>query len=299
MQMTLAEWVLRSLNSPPTPPLCPDLSSPLVYHHNHSTRSSHDAARSNSNSNSRPRTVQFERSEWLYMQADLSGKLLEDIDFSVEPFSLILCAMATSTAQTTHASSTYGGHALQSKRLQVTQQPRLWLSPQGAVSPLHFDRSVSLLTQVMGSKRMLFFAPSDLDKLEPFPRDHMLARRCRYTVCESPCFETESHLISDSRSNNINRTIAGEETSGWRQSASNEGVAVTWETRDVLGDGDSNIADCWGDGSVGEDNVRRDCEMSAHEVVLGPGDVVMFGPHWAHWTASETVSASVTVRVGA
>ena len=31
----------------------------------------------------------------------------------------------------------------------VSQHPRLWISPRGAISPLHYDSATSFLTQVM------------------------------------------------------------------------------------------------------------------------------------------------------
>lgn len=68
------------------------------------------------------------------------------------------------------------------RRLRVSQQPRLWASPQGAVSPLHYDRSASLLTQVRGRKRMVFFAPDDVQRTYSYPDTHMLARRSRVNV---------------------------------------------------------------------------------------------------------------------
>ena len=42
----------------------------------------------------------------------------------------------------------------------VESQPlRLWLSKRGSVSPLHFDASISTLTQLKGEKTFLLFAP--------------------------------------------------------------------------------------------------------------------------------------------
>lgn len=60
-----------------------------------------------------------------------------------------------------------------------SQVPRLWVSPQGAVSPLHFDASSSFLIQLQGRKRMLFWPPSDLPGLYPYHNLHLLRRRAR------------------------------------------------------------------------------------------------------------------------
>lgn len=203
-----------------------------------------------------------DRSEWLYMQADLpeGSPLFSDVNFTSEPFTLILQA-CSGTSDDPPEHRTHGAHAFQ-----VTQQPRLWLSPQGAVSPLHYDRSVSLLTQAMGSKRMLFFAPEDLDTLMPFPNDHMLARRC-------------SALLRNTSSDRI-----------------------PFSSRDMSSEGLLPVEDESRPGErsgvrVEEDRVLEG--LAGQEVVLDAGDVVVFGPYWAHWTASETVSASVTLRVGA
>lgn len=60
-----------------------------------------------------------------------------------------------------------------------SQVPRLWVSPRGAVSPLHFDASSSFLIQLQGRKRMLFWPPSDLPGLYPYHNLHLLRRRAR------------------------------------------------------------------------------------------------------------------------
>lgn len=56
----------------------------------------------------------------------------------------------------------------------------------GAVSTLHFDKSPSVLVQVRGRKRMLFFRPSDLPCLEPRPLNSPLRRRCAIDVAGHP-----------------------------------------------------------------------------------------------------------------
>lgn len=68
------------------------------------------------------------------------------------------------------------------QRLVMTQLPRLWVSPAGAVSPLHYDKSHSFLAQVSGSKRMLFFSPDQLHRLYCYADTHLLRRRSRVNV---------------------------------------------------------------------------------------------------------------------
>jgi oxalate decarboxylase/phosphoglucose isomerase-like protein (cupin superfamily) len=74
-------------------------------------------------------------------------------------------------------------------RVELTQQPRLWVSPAGAVSPLHYDKSHSFLVQVTGTKRMLFFSPDQLYRLYCYPDTHILRRRSRINLAR-PDFET-------------------------------------------------------------------------------------------------------------
>ena len=61
-----------------------------------------------------------------------------------------------------------------------TQSPRMWLSAAGAVSPLHYDHSVSVLAQVHGVKRMLLYPPSTLSRAHIYPNWHPLRRRARW-----------------------------------------------------------------------------------------------------------------------
>lgn len=65
---------------------------------------------------------------------------------------------------------------------QLSQEPRLWVSPAGAVSPLHYDLSHSFLVQVLGRKRMLFFSPDQMYRLYCYPDTHLLRRRSRVNV---------------------------------------------------------------------------------------------------------------------
>ena len=68
----------------------------------------------------------------LYLQAPLNAALRSDVHLSCAPFSLLGDA---------------GDHGIESAGT-LSQAPRLWISPGGSVSPLHFDASPSFLTQV-------------------------------------------------------------------------------------------------------------------------------------------------------
>ena len=59
------------------------------------------------------------------------------------------------------------------------QPLRLWVSTAGATTPLHFDACASFLAQMRGEKRIVFFPPSALNGLYPFPVDHPMHRRSR------------------------------------------------------------------------------------------------------------------------
>ena len=187
---------------------------------------------------------------WYYMQADLPESLLRDVDLRVSPLDALFGFEATSggarsssrssersfrtsapAPRTQHSNdqAMHGGQGMQ-RRLRVSQQPRLWLSPRGAVSPMHYDTSRSFLAQVSGTKRVVFVPPAQLPLLCPFPAEHMLARRASVAVT---------------------RPAADRERLAW---------------------------------------------LEGREVVLGPGDAVLFGPYWSHWAASEAASCSVTCR---
>lgn len=258
--------------------------------------------------------------------------------------------------------------------MRVTQQPRLWLSPQGAVSPMHYDRSVSMLVQVMGKKRMIFFSPNHLDSLDPFGSEHMLARRCRSLLTsfnsnaghssqtssssisnsfdsseiENSCFNVARSRDSSSsfRSNrrrdsdseqrlhNEKENFVGSVCSGIAENRHNateesmgsssalpclsdsrkrdlseagtyeEGSSVSGSTQSSGSSIESEMGSC--SASLKENRgtdvayqERDEAGITAYEVVLEEGDAVFFGPFWSHWTSSETVSASVTMRVGA
>jgi hypothetical protein len=67
-------------------------------------------------------------------------------------------------------------------QLKLSQAPKLWISPSGAVSPLHYDLSHSFLVQVHGHKRMLFFSLDQLYRLYCYPDTHLLRRRSRVNI---------------------------------------------------------------------------------------------------------------------
>lgn len=116
--------------------------------------------------------------EWYYMQAHLRGDLLKDLDGQCGAMPLLQSAL-----QDVAAEARRQPRRLESEPVKVTQAPRLWLSPGGAISPLHFDLSLSHLVQVHGAKRMTFYSPDQLSLLRPFPSSHMLSRRCTYDRC--------------------------------------------------------------------------------------------------------------------
>ena len=66
----------------------------------------------------------------------------------------------------------------------IESQPlRLWLSKAGSISPLHFDASISTLTQLKGQKTFLLFSPfSGLSKCFLYPDWHPLRRRSRLSI---------------------------------------------------------------------------------------------------------------------
>jgi Cupin-like domain len=170
VQMSIVEWALRSQRRSALATWQRNACRSLVYH----SQAQQDLASAASGSRTRndslangPASSEAcdQRCEWYYMQADLQRPLLGDVDFSLPAFSWIAAAQ-------------HGGAG---KRC-VSQQPRMWLSTAGATSPMHYDRSDSFLAQVFGTKRMVFVPPSDLPQLQPFPDEHMLARRAHVPV---------------------------------------------------------------------------------------------------------------------
>ena len=184
--MSIAEWALRSQRRLTAP--LQGLVSPLVYTQATSTASLDER-----------RAGKPVAREWCYMQADLPDSLQRDVDFTLPAFALIASALRTnagtptSTAPADEADSAvtdgitreHSGSGSASsnqgaaQRAAISQAPRLWLSPRGAVSPMHYDRSASFLAHVFGTKRMVFVPPDQLAALQPFPHEHMLARRAQ------------------------------------------------------------------------------------------------------------------------
>jgi hypothetical protein len=178
-QMSISEWALRSSclrKSIPVAGLC----TPLVYGASTFLRGGKGLVPDKRSS--RPTG-----DEWYYLQAELTGELLEDMDFSAEAFSLLFSALGSRRnmfAAASHPSSMQKQVENGSAGIRLAQKPRLWLSPRGAVSPMHYDQSVSHLIHVFGEKRMVFYAPQDVDDLSMFPHGHMLARRSEVNVHE-------------------------------------------------------------------------------------------------------------------
>ncbi|CAL5219804.1 g1711 [Coccomyxa viridis] len=108
-----------------------------------------------------PPLVYSER-EYCYMQSPLWPAIMHDVDMTGAPFSCLTCPD--------------DGKA---EGLVERQVARMWLSPEGAVSPLHYDNNMSILTQVKGRKRLLLYRPQALKALQPYPNWHILRRRCR------------------------------------------------------------------------------------------------------------------------
>lgn len=169
-----------------------------------------------------------------------------------------------------------------------TQSPRMWLSAAGAVSPLHYDHSVSVLAQVHGVKRMLLYPPSTLSRAHLYPNWHPLRRRARVQL--------------DSR-------MSREEAAAvWPRWIGGGGGGGGLHAQIVRGDGAVAAA------AEEEEESKRDASEDtsrrrggnlvageppgAWEAVLGPGDVLVFPPRWAHYTESlgPNLSASVTRR---
>ncbi|EIE24680.1 Clavaminate synthase-like protein [Coccomyxa subellipsoidea C-169] len=102
-------------------------------------------------------------SEFYYLQSPLWPEILPDVDLNGPPFNCV----------------TQPDPSDPEEGMAVRQVARMWLSPSGAVSPLHYDGHTSFLTQIRGRKRLLLYPPSALSKLQPYPSWHILRRRCR------------------------------------------------------------------------------------------------------------------------
>lgn len=266
--MSLREFALRSQAH--LPASLRHLSHPLVYSSCHVTTAASLCQPPQLSGDAHP--SESSRREWYYLQADIVAELLHDVHLDSGPYRVLQGATAQQDSlDADDASISRGGAryteaagakqldsgtlrgsraafadgpvaagmmngtsvaAVASRGLRVSQQPRMWVSPCGAISPLHYDRSASCLTQVRGRKSMVFVPPGDLHRTYPYPDTHMLARRSRVNV----------HAPDNARFPEFARIS----------------------------------------GSV--------------EAVLGPGDLVFFGPMWAHYTESLTMSVSVTCR---
>ena len=151
-----------------------------------------------------------------------------------------------------------------------TQPPRLWLSQAGSTSSLHYDSSVSVLAQAHGLKRMLLYPPSALARAALYPDWHPLRRRSALRLTASDGEETTAARVD------------GEETTAARARARWAGEALSGS---ASGSSDANPH-------------PFATPPGAWEAVLGPGDVLVFPPRWAHYTESlgPRASASVTRR---
>ena len=88
-------------------------------------------------------------SEFCYFQSELPPALL---DLASPPFVLPALEKGGSqhSSSSGSSSSSSSSHATPSPQLRQSQAARLWMGPQGSVSPAHFDLSHSFLTQVRG-----------------------------------------------------------------------------------------------------------------------------------------------------
>ena len=77
------------------------------------------------------------------------------------------------------AGSAGQGAQLQPAGLPIAQIPRVFVSPAGAISPLHYDTATSFLAQIKGRKRLIFYPPEDLPSLYMHSRWSILRRRSK------------------------------------------------------------------------------------------------------------------------
>lgn len=63
--------------------------------------------------------------------------------------------------------------------LSIAQVPRLFISPSGAISPLHYDTASSFLVQISGRKRLIFYPPEDIPSLYIHSNYSYLRRRSK------------------------------------------------------------------------------------------------------------------------
>eukprot|EP00803_Ostreobium_quekettii_P009159 evm.model.scf_959.2 EVM.evm.TU.scf_959.2 scf_959:12170-17443(-) len=97
--------------------------------------------------------------EHYYLRVDLTKDMEEDIDLNGGPFACL--------------SDFVQGAPWKPGR------PRLWVSPRGAISPLHYDKATSILAQVRGWKRLLLYDRADMEMTYPYNEGHLMARRGR------------------------------------------------------------------------------------------------------------------------
>jgi hypothetical protein len=124
--------------------------------------------------------VAYQPREFYYMQAELVGALAGDVP--VQRWLQQLQQLLLQQQQQPPRGA--GGASGPAPPVQLAQAARVWVSPQGAVSPLHFDADVSFLAQLRGTKRMLLVHPDQLECLYPYPGTHLLRRRSRVNVAQ-------------------------------------------------------------------------------------------------------------------
>jgi hypothetical protein len=237
--MSLAEWALRSQARQPK---CSPWKRPLIYGSagTLANRNEDELGRRGtwagsgdgehgwrgtvaSKSKSKPLNVPLEdnRTEWYYMQTDLPRALRRDVDFSAPLFQLISGAV-TQESREADAQACF----------RQSQAPRLWLSPAGSETPMHYDRSASFLVQVFGRKKLLFLPPEALEVLQPFPDEHLLARRVRVDISQRL-----ATVLSD--------PIGGEDfqLNGSAMQGSVAGSALLDESRSLAGKGEAPLTD--------------------------------------------------------
>lgn len=104
----------------------------------------------------------YPHGEFYYMQSPVTRDMRRsgDLDFEQPPFSAVLAPDENGERKIVPAATA-----------------RLWISPRGAVSPLHFDCHDSFLIQMRGTKRMLLWSPDQLHRIYPYRNWHILRRR--------------------------------------------------------------------------------------------------------------------------
>ena len=239
-----------------------------------------------------------ESSDGVYMQAELFGELAreagltndeprveDDDDDSSPEFSKSFWALCDDAGW------------------RETQPPRLWLSQAGSTSSLHYDSSVSVLAQAHGLKRMLLYPPSALARAALYPDWHPLRRRSAVRL--------DAGFDEDGSARRAFPRWAGEEErfededEDANENENERFAGVGADARAAAGHlGGLNASKPNRATHAGVDSTRSTIFTSppgAWEAVLGPGDVLVFPPRWAHYTESlgPRASASVTRRFAA